>query len=90
MSELATAFKRMRWRCRRGMRELDVLLVGWLDRHEQNMSSSEQQAFEQLLDQSDMDLYVWFTRRGQPEESALIALVAGILAMPRDDAVPLA
>lgn len=79
MSELAAAVKRMRWRCRRGMRELDVLLVAWLDRHERTLSDSEQQLFERLLDESDMDLYAWFTRRGRPPDPALAALIERIL-----------
>ena len=90
MSELATALKRMRWRCRRGMRELDVLLVAWLDQHEQRMTDADQQLFEHLLDQSDMDLYVWFTRRGQPTDTALVALISRILALPQTATAPLA
>jgi len=82
------ALKRMRWRCRRGMRELDVLLVAHLDAAGAGMSEREQQHFERLLDASDMDLYVWFTGRGQPDDTELAALVARILSPSLAGATP--
>ena len=44
---------RLRWRCRRGMRELDVLLVRYLDRDFAGASSRERDAFRALLDLPD-------------------------------------
>lgn len=82
------ALKRMRWRCRRGMRELDVLLVAHLDAAGAGMSEHEQQQFERLLDASDMDLYVWFTGRGRPDDADLAALVTRILAPSLTGATP--
>lgn len=50
---------RIRWRCRRGMRELDVLLEGYFDRRYDQASSAEQQQFLHLLDQEDPDIWAW-------------------------------
>ena len=41
--------RRLRWRCRRGMLELDLVLRDFLDRHYPLLSTSERTAFQQLL-----------------------------------------
>lgn len=40
---------RLRWRCRRGMLELDLILLRFLEQHYPDLPPSEQQAFEALL-----------------------------------------
>lgn len=49
------------------MRELDVLLIRWLDRHWADAQPEQRQAFETLLDQEDDLLWDWLTGRQQPE-----------------------
>jgi succinate dehydrogenase flavin-adding protein (antitoxin of CptAB toxin-antitoxin module) len=44
---------RLRWRCRRGMLELDLVLARFLDEQYPHLSPSEQRAFESLLDTPD-------------------------------------
>lgn len=44
---------RLRWRCRRGMRELDVLLLGYLEARYACAGAGEQHAFESLLEMPD-------------------------------------
>lgn len=69
---------RLRWRCRRGMKELDVLLERWLDRHSARASTEELQRFEALLDLQDPEL-ARYLLAGQPHpEPALRALIDGI------------
>jgi antitoxin CptB len=48
---------KLKWRCRRGMKELDVLLIQYLEQNYDKASKKEQQAFENLLKLSDYDLY---------------------------------
>ena len=50
--------RRLKWRCRRGTRELDALLGGWLDRHAE-ATGAPLQAFDDLLDQQDPELWDW-------------------------------
>lgn len=50
---------RLRWLCRRGMKELDVLLTGYLDTRYAHASEDERLAFETLLDQDDPVLWAW-------------------------------
>ncbi|MGE0858268.1 MAG: succinate dehydrogenase assembly factor 2 [Gammaproteobacteria bacterium] len=75
----------LRWRCRRGMRELDLLLAGHLDRHGADLDGAALATFERLLGCIDVDLYAWFTGRETSSDPALQALVEQILreAPPR-------
>jgi antitoxin CptB len=57
---------RLRWRCRRGMRELDQLLVRYLDRDFAGASSRERAAFRELLDLPDPELFGYLVGREQP------------------------
>ncbi len=48
--------RRLRWRCRRGMRELDVLLAGYLDRCWPSAPADQRAAFRALLELPDPEL----------------------------------
>ena len=52
---------RLRWRCRRGMRELDQLLEWYLDVRYANVEASTKSAFAELLDRQDPELWSWLT-----------------------------
>jgi antitoxin CptB len=71
---------RLRWRCRRGTKELDTLLTGYLDRDYPNASSSERAAFEQLLDWSDDALLRALLGLETPAETEIATLVATLRA----------
>lgn len=58
---------RLRWRCRRGMKELDVLLTRYLEQAWDDASTSEKEKFEQLLGQADPLLYSWFIGTALPD-----------------------
>lgn len=53
MSEMS----RLRWLCRRGMKELDVVLVRYLENIYESATTSEQEQFRELLQMPDPDLY---------------------------------
>ncbi len=48
-----TDLGRLRWRCRRGMKELDLLLTRYVDERFAAAAPAEQQAFERLLQTED-------------------------------------
>lgn len=48
---------RLRWHCRRGMLELDLLLQAFLERRFSELSANDQQLFVELLSWQDQDLY---------------------------------
>lgn len=61
--------KRLRWRCRRGTRELDALLGDWLDARAASAGESELAAFDALLDQPDPLIWDWLMGNTQPPRS---------------------
>jgi antitoxin CptB len=69
---------RLRWRCRRGMRELDVLLLRYLDRAWDSASRCERDAFARLVDLPDPELLGYLVRRAEPAEDTLRAVVEAI------------
>ena len=58
--------KRLRWRCRRGTRELDALLGGWLDAQGAQAEDSALASFDELLDQPDPQIWDWLRGNAQP------------------------
>ncbi len=67
--------KSVRWRCRRGLKELDVLLARFLERGYASLDAQGRAAFVLLLDQKDPDLLAWLTGREQPAEPVFAALI---------------
>ena len=62
-SEQSQHYKKLKWRCRRGMKELDILLSCYITNYYNNANKEEQQNFEDLLDIQDPELYSLFTGR---------------------------
>jgi antitoxin CptB len=58
--------QRLKWACRRGMLELDLLLMGFLDTGFSCLSSTEQRIFEQLLTSTDAALADWLLTEKKP------------------------
>lgn len=63
--------ERARWRCRRGLLELDIVLQRFMDKHYTQLSETELQQFATLLDLSDNDLWDMITTRKELEETNL-------------------
>jgi len=73
---------RLRWRCRRGMKELDVLLERYMDERFATASLPEQDAFRLLLETQDTVLYA-YCLGSAPVPPQLRGLIERITA-PRD------
>ncbi|GAB4167867.1 MAG: succinate dehydrogenase assembly factor 2 [Wenzhouxiangellaceae bacterium] len=65
----------LRWRCRRGMLELDALLGGWLDSAWSDASPARQAAFARLLECEDDRLWDWIVGNGLPEDPEMVELI---------------
>ena len=74
MNELA----RMRWKCRRGMLELDLLLKAFLEQGYQDLDDPEQRRFDAMLDYPDAVLLEWFMGRIRPTDKDVAQLVEKI------------
>jgi len=53
----AAAVRRMEWRCRRGMLEMDLLFVDFVSRHLPSLSDVQIAALDNLLDLPDNELW---------------------------------
>jgi len=67
--------KRMRWRCRRGLLELDIFLQPFVALHYASLSDAEILAFDELLDMPDNTLWDMMTGRQQTDNQAQQALL---------------
>jgi antitoxin CptB len=73
---------RLRWRCRRGMKELDVLLGRWINERHEAASSAQQADFERFLDLPDPDMARYLLGREEPPADHRAILVE-LLALAR-------
>jgi len=76
------ALNKLRWRCRRGTRELDLLLIHYLDVGYASASSVEQQAFLSLLNVEDVELTTYLLGHTLPTDESLARVVAAIRLLP--------
>jgi antitoxin CptB len=71
MSEIA----KLKWRCRCGMRELDVMLTCYLEQRYEQAPIVEQQTFQALLELPNTDLYGYLMGQAKPVDIQMQALV---------------
>lgn len=71
------------WACRRGMLELDLLLLPFFEACYDSLTEPEKHIFVQMLEIEDPTLYQWFIAREAPEEAELKHMVEKILAYAR-------
>ncbi len=72
--------RRLRWRCRRGMRELDVLLMTFLDAEYGRLAPAERRGFEDFLRLPDPEILDLLMGRMHSHDPAVDAIVGRILA----------
>jgi len=70
---------RLKWACRRGMLELDVLFMPFVDEAYDELSLQDQITFERLLTCQDPELFAWFMGHEKCEDIELNAMVQFIL-----------
>lgn len=66
---------RLIWASRRGMLELDLILVPFLENHYSSLGEEEQSAYQLLLKCEDQDLFAWFMKKSRPDDPILAAIV---------------
>jgi antitoxin CptB len=70
--------ERLRWRCRRGLLELDVVLRNFLDQGYASLTLAEQEAFDKLLAVPDNVLWAYVQGSENPPEKELMKIVSKI------------
>ncbi len=71
--------RRLTWQSRRGMLELDVLFVPFMEVAFKGLSEEDKDTFVRLLACEDQDLFVWLMRRGKSDDAQLQYMVELIL-----------
>jgi antitoxin CptB len=72
------ALQRIRWRCRRGLLELDIIFGRFVDAHYAQLTEAERQTFEVFLDMPDNPLWDLVSGRTDAESAAQAALLEKI------------
>ena len=68
-------FERARWRCRRGLLELDIVLQRFMDQHYAQLDQQELERFERLLSLPDNDLWDLISTRKAPADCSVQAVL---------------
>jgi antitoxin CptB len=66
---------RLRWKCRRGMLELDLLLKDFMDSGYATLDEAGRQLFDRVLDYPDAVLLEWMLGRSRPTDRDVARLV---------------
>lgn len=84
-SKAHVEFHRLWWHSRRGMLELDNLLIPFLEEAYRDLDPEDQARYEKLLTCEDADMFEWFMQRGRPEDPDLQRMVDMILKRVQPD-----
>jgi antitoxin CptB len=72
-------YKRIYWASRRGMLELDLVLIPFVERRLRELDDADQQRYRSLLECEDTELFAWFLQRQIPQDAEHAAIVEKIL-----------
>jgi antitoxin CptB len=75
--------RRIWWRSRRGLREVDLLLLPFVEDVLPGLGAEDRDVYRRLIDCEDTDLMALLMRRETPDAPELAAMVDRILAHRR-------
>ncbi|PAV27193.1 antitoxin CptB [Tamilnaduibacter salinus] len=78
-------YKRLYWHSRRGMLELDLLLIPFLEEVYRDLPADDQARYHKLINCEDNQMYQWFMQRETPEDPDLHRIVSLILNRVQPD-----
>lgn len=73
------SLSRLLWACRRGMLELDVLFIPFVNEAYSELSETHKLTFQRLLTCEDPELFAWFMGHESCPDSELAEMVSIIL-----------
>ena len=74
MSQLPT-MNQLRWQCRRGMLELDLIFTMFLEDKFETLNEDLQSDFVRLLTHPDQDLQHWLFKQVIPPDESLVDII---------------
>ena len=66
---------RLFWASRRGMLELDLVLLPFLNNVYDGLAQEDKERYWDLMEAEDQDLFSWFLKRTDPEDPELKKIV---------------
>lgn len=78
-------FNRLFWHSRRGMLELDVLLIPFLKEAFRDLDAEDKARYENLLECEDTELFQWFMQKSEPADPNHARIVKMILDRVQPD-----
>jgi len=71
--------RRVYWHSRRGMLELDLLLIPFVDQRFEQLQHEDQLLYQEFLEEEDQDLFAWLLKRQEPTEAKFKPMIELIL-----------
>mgnify|MGYP003683114689 FL=1 len=66
---------RLFWASRRGMLELDLVLLPFLENVYETLEQEDKERYWAMLDSEDQDMFSWFIHRKDPEDPEIKKIV---------------
>jgi antitoxin CptB len=76
----ATRLSRLRWRCRRGLLENDLVLARFMDARGERLTDAEATAMGRLLELPDGELWDLLSGRAETDDATLRTLLSELRA----------
>ena len=76
--------KKILWQCRRGLWELDAILIPFVEKTFSNLTAEEIKKFQQFLSYEDIEIFDILVNKKELVESNLIPIVAKIIEFQDD------
>jgi len=73
---------RVRWACRRGMLELDILFQPFVETQYEAMTDDDKNTFIRLLECEDPELFAWFMGHEQCQDPLLADMIIKVRGRP--------
>jgi antitoxin CptB len=78
------SINQLRWACRRGLLELDLLLNTYVDKVYDQLTDIEKRQFISLLDMQDQEMYEMLSGKTSPNDKQLAELLDKIRGCMRE------
>ncbi|MCH2651569.1 MAG: succinate dehydrogenase assembly factor 2 [Gammaproteobacteria bacterium] len=79
MSDTQNDLSRIKWRCRRGTKELDYLLLSYFENHYLNANAEDQESFKKILSEQDPTIIEYFANPKGISDTSVYRVIRVIL-----------
>ena len=66
---------RLQWRCRRGIKEMDIIFQDFINHSYDQLTDDKKKAFSRLLDEQDLDILNWIMGKDKPYDNELVNII---------------